>query len=234
MGILGIKNRTENWKTVQHFYGLDDDAKIRLVEQLGEPAGTSAGEIQVELFWYGVRDYLKAKKLPTKHQADAFAASYLKCFCNLREEVRAFNGFEPLQCHNYDACKKYPTNKSDKLSDNLRGTEIDIVLETQNHLFIGEAKDESGFGTNGTLVLVHQLIREYVMAKILVDLVAESDKDKKRKVVPFVIGASDKLESLKNTAQVKFMVAQGWLKEKNMLSWCDIKKLTNENSNPGA
>ena len=122
----------------------------------------------------------------------------------------------------------------DKLSDNLRGTEIDIVLETQNHLFIGEAKDESGFGTNGTLVLVHQLIREYVMAKILVDLVAESDKDKKRKVVPFVIGASDKLESLKNTAQVKFMVAQGWLKEKNMLSWCDIEKLANENSNPGA
>ena len=31
MGILGIKNRTENWKTVQHFYGLSDNAKTRLV-----------------------------------------------------------------------------------------------------------------------------------------------------------------------------------------------------------
>lgn len=26
MGILGIKNRTENWETVQHFHGLSDVA----------------------------------------------------------------------------------------------------------------------------------------------------------------------------------------------------------------
>ncbi len=36
MGILGIKNRTENWKTVQHFYGLSDNAKTRFVQRLGE------------------------------------------------------------------------------------------------------------------------------------------------------------------------------------------------------
>ena len=36
MGILGIPNRTENWKTVQRFYGLSDNAKTRFVRRLGE------------------------------------------------------------------------------------------------------------------------------------------------------------------------------------------------------
>lgn len=45
MGILGIENRTENWKTVQHFHGLPDETKVCLVKKLGEPAGILAGEI---------------------------------------------------------------------------------------------------------------------------------------------------------------------------------------------
>ena len=68
------------------------------------------------------------------------------------------------------------------------------------------------------------------MAKILVDLIAESDKE----VIPFVVGDSGKLASIKNTAQVKFMVSQCWLKEENILGWKDIESLANENSNPGA
>ena len=58
MGILGIKNRTEDWKTARHFCGLDDDAKTMLVTALGEPNGITAPDIQIELFWKGIRDYL--------------------------------------------------------------------------------------------------------------------------------------------------------------------------------
>ena len=50
MGILGINNRTENWKTVQHFHGLSDAAKVRLVRRLGEPKDTAAEEVSLELF----------------------------------------------------------------------------------------------------------------------------------------------------------------------------------------
>ena len=119
------------------------------------------------------------------------------------------------------------------LFSNLFNTEIDIVLQSPHHLFVGEAKHESDLKGRGNYVLVHQLIREYVMATILVDL-TEGDKDKKRKVVPFIVGESGKLGSLKNTVQVKFMVKQGWLKEQHILSWDCIKDLANENSNPGA
>ena len=112
----------------------------------------------------------------------------------------------------------------ESLYNNLVNTEIDIVLETPKHLFIGEAKHEMTFGANGSLVLVHQLIRQYVMAKILVDLAVESD-DPKKEVVPFVVG--DNIEELKKKHQVKFMLAQRWLKKENILSWDCIKELGN-------
>ena len=41
MGILGIKNRAENWKTVQRFYGLSDNARTRLVQRLGQPEASA-------------------------------------------------------------------------------------------------------------------------------------------------------------------------------------------------
>ena len=74
------------------------------------------------------------------------------------------------------------------------------------------------FGTNGDLVLVHQLIRQYVMASILVDRL-ECDK----KVVPFVVG--NDVGSLRRAIQVKFMCCQGWLSEENILSWDEIEEL---------
>ena len=58
MGILGIRNRTENWKTVEHFHCLGDDAKIRIAQKLGEPEDTPPEKINIELFWYGMRDYI--------------------------------------------------------------------------------------------------------------------------------------------------------------------------------
>ena len=102
------------------------------------------------------------------------------------------------------------------MCNNLLNTEIDIVLETTEYLFIGEAKDESTFGAKSKYVLVHQLIRQYVMASIVVALVGN-----RKSVVPFIVG--DKPKGLQNNGQVRFMMKQGWLKKENVLSWGEIE-----------
>ena len=129
---------------------------------------------------------------------------------------------------NYNASKK---SQIDKLRNNLIGTEIDIVLETSECLFIGEAKDYSGFGDDSSYVLVHQLIRQYVMATLLVEKLMKEGLDRPMNVVPFVEGRD--VQKLKNHGQIDFMIQQGkiregWLREENVLSWEDIKKLSND------
>ena len=57
-----------------------------------------------------------------------------------------------------------------RLVNNLKNTEVDIVLETHDRIFIGEAKCESDLGADSELVLVHQLIRQYVATRILIHL----------------------------------------------------------------
>ena len=104
-----------------------------------------------------------------------------------------------------------------RLTNNLLGTEIDVVLETPKHLFIGEVKHESTFGADGKLVLVHQLVRQYVTATILLQIAGEN-----KEVIPFVVG--DSTDYLKKTSQVRFMISQGWLSQANVLDWGDVKR----------
>ena len=104
-----------------------------------------------------------------------------------------------------------PCYEGIKLGTNLVGTEIDVVLESPEHLFVGEAKEEMNLDGNGDLVLVHQLIRQYVMAKILVRL-----SGAKKKVIPFLV--REELDG-REQVQVDFMVAKGWLKRENVLGW---------------
>ena len=61
------------------------------------------------------------------------------------------------------------------------------------------------------------------MAKILIDI-CDSKQEIKKEVAHFLVGDKDKLNELNNSAQVKFMKEQGWLKK--VLSWDDITKLT--------
>ena len=68
------------------------------------------------------------------------------------------------------------------------------------------------------LILVHQLVRQYVMATILIEI---SQNLPKKRIIPFVVG--DKRRSLKKTYQVTFMIGQGWLSEENVLEWGDIE-----------
>lgn len=62
-------------------------------------------------------------------------------FGNLRQKVEEFDGFQELQPHNYD----FSSDHTELLVSNLVNTEIDIVLESSQKLYIGEAKFKSGF-----------------------------------------------------------------------------------------
>ena len=235
MGILGIRNRKENWKTVENFYpALSEDAKVSLVQRLlepypgaQEPAPTS---VQIELFWKGVRDYKETIS------ATQCKDVYQSLFGGLRGEIEAFNAeaksakrrpLSDLKDWNYCASDDIfaPRRNNTKapsleaLKSNLHSTEIDIVLETNSHLFIGEAKHKSRLDAKSSYILVHQLIRQYVLAKMMLTILGDH-----REIVQFVVGTE--VENLKKNGQVLFVEKQGWLKENNILSWDCVKAIT--------
>ena len=222
MNILGIENRNENWNTARHMVGLSPEQRLALVEQLGQPPGLRPEQVKLELFWLGVRDY-KATDGGTawatsERQQDDVVEAYKRLFPDLRQDVETFSGFRNLKEWNYNV-----DAYEDRFLSNLENTEIDIVLETTDRLFIGEAKLESDLGSDSGHVLVHQLIRQYVMAHILLDLLVNREVYNFREVVPFVI--VEDAEYTRRTSQVRFMVDQGWLRPENVLSWQDIAEL---------
>ena len=220
MSILGIKNRTGNWRTAKILSPLvnQQGARISLARHLvgvGEQLGDS---IKFELFWEGMRDYIHQEEPREGCYEDRLLKYYRECFPRLRKEIEGFGGFRQLKPKNYNDNDKW----KQELYSNLRHTEVDIVLETPEHLCIGEAKCEARLGANSCDVLVHQLIRQYVMAKILVELTREST-DKDREVIPLLV--VDCLEELMKTAQVNFMIEKNWLSKRNVLSWNKLKRI---------
>ena len=231
MKILGIENRDENWRTAHYFspFFRDEGARLRLAGRLGEPGGTQASEVCINLFWYGMRDHLHPQgnynDLVKKYKK-VFAECYMRHFGELRDKIENFrhegSKFADLRDKNY-ALHTGDEHGMSELFSNIFHTEIDVVLQTPNHLYIGEAKHEETFDANGKYVLVHQLIRQYVTARILVCRLVSENKITPKKVVPFVV---------RNTpmggeqAQVYFMIQQGWMSNKNVLTWEDIKKLS--------
>ena len=230
MGILGIDNRTENWKTAQTFAPFigNEFATRLLAERLLEnkPLGPEE-KVSIELFWTGGRDYWHAAKRNgeiVEPSPKLLACAYNQCFPRLRKEIEEFQrdapkAFRPLLCHNYNVYNvdgEVDGESAKTLATNFRNTEFDIVLETSKYLLIGEAKDESSFDAKSKYVLVHQLIRQYVIAKILVHLAK-----KQKCIVPFVVAPRDKckLGRLKENSQIRFMIAKCGLKERNILTW---------------
>ena len=211
--ILGIENRTENWKTARHFVPLyqNDAARLAFVRRLGEPKETCAGDVRLELYWKGVRDYLHKRGLDSETDRLDWAKLYVRQFSDLCE--RDFGGLRGQQQY-----RPGREGWEKKLYDNLRNTEIDVVLQTPNHLFIGEAKHEMPFSASTSLLLVHQLIRQYVTASMLVDrLECEIE------VVPFLIVCNR--EESKRYEQVKSMCNQCWLRAENILEWEEVERL---------
>ena len=171
-----------------------------------------SNDVKIELFWKGMRDYFYREGLSREELVQRAADLYDRNFSNLRQEVMAFQEFRALKEDHYTSTPE----TANRLTNSLLGTEVDVVLETPKHLFIGEVKHESTFGADGKLVLVHQLMRQYVTATILLQLSGEY-----KAVIPLVVG--DRVEYLKKTSQVKFMINQGWLKETNVLDWEQVK-----------
>ncbi len=221
MAILGITNRTENWKTARHFAPLFGADSVRLARRLlateEERARLQPGDVRLELFWVGMRDYFDRKQKKLAAEEESLATAYSEEFRDLRGQVESFQRsgrLRPLRDENYLSS---PENKT-KLARNLFHTEIDIVLESPKHLFIGEAKHESDFDGNSAYILTHQLIRQYVMASILAKI-----SNRAITVVPFVVG--DSRNELKKQHQVEFTLREGWMREENVLEWSDIEAL---------
>ena len=215
MGILDIKNRAENWKTAETFSGLSEEGKASLAVRLVGAEHSVRMPVTLELFWHGARDYIHGKQRDWK---SVFARQYQSLFGNLGSDLETYAGFRKLNDWNYDVSR---AERKQGLYENLVGTEIDIVIETPDHLLIGEAKDENSFfNTDGNHVLVHQLVRQYVMARILVNLTCPT-----KEIVTFVVGNTQRLPRMKQRDQLKFMIRQGWLKKENVLAWDYIESL---------
>ncbi len=231
--ILGIKNRTENWKTARTFARMKPENVAALANKLLKPYRTCPesdlpivhpGEARLELFWKGVRDYIYVNKAKKQELIDRFAELYNHEFKDLFSKFRAFcessNAAPAKRALGFLGSQNYIVancTSRESLFDNLRNTEFDIVIESPNHLFIGEAKGEMGFGAQGRLVLVHQLIRQFVTARILL-----AHLKRKKTVVPFIV--RDKLHSKRHAVQVQFMLDRCWMKKENILSWSTVEK----------
>ena len=246
--ILGIKNRTENWKTARTFARMYPENLASLANYLLKSycefddcnlPRLRPGQVQLELFWKGVRDHVhlpegengtrkgaselkEAIKEREQDHIKAFARLYDSLFPDLRYKVDGFpkgekRTFNSLQADNYIVSTD---NRRNMLFSNLRNTEIDIVIASPNHLFIGEAKGEMGLHSNSKYMLVHQLIRQYVMANILLKHLGS-----KKTVVPFMVSNDTAKE--KRNLQARFMLCQEWLKKENILAWEDVGKLAN-------
>ena len=254
MKILDIKNRTENWKTAYYFapFFRDKEACLRLAKELlARHEGKQANDVdlgpsgvQINLFWYGMRDHLNKDKsrdirkdrVLTQGIIEDLAKRYKRLFIeelDLRKNIEEFitkrrkarePKFRDLKPWNYRVSEPTKARKNGpaKLGSNLYETEIDVVLQTPNHLYIGEAKYESPLGAESKYVLVHQLIRQYVMAKILVDKLVSENRIAPKKVIPFFVRDNP---TGQEQAQVDFMIQQCWMSENNVLTWVDIEKI---------
>ena len=207
---LGIENRTENWKTAQSLSPLFGDRAVFLAHELDEPQTTPASDVKLELFWKGARDYCFGKN--KEECADQLVSSCRRLFPKLRDKIESFDGFNDLQPHNYDISSE---DQRQRLLNNLLNTEIDVVVKSPERLYIGEAKYKSGFHADGNLVLVHQLVRQYVMARVLVDVAGST-----LKVVPFVI-----TEERREPDQIRFMMHRAWMEPDHLLTWNQINAL---------
>lgn len=176
-------------------------------------------ETKIELFWNGIRDHLAALKVVrnTPERREEFAQIYRSLFPNLRAQLIE-DEFNLSSTVNYN-----PSEESSKtiLYHHIHGSETDVVLEAPGYLFVGEAKYGGTFHDYGNKVLVHQMIRQYVIASIILKVL----KMDTVAIVPFFVGSDDDVEQLKNKGQINFMVKQGWIYRQNILSWGDIERL---------
>ncbi|MBL7119223.1 MAG: hypothetical protein ISS53_00905 [Dehalococcoidia bacterium] len=204
---------------------------------IGNAKGTQLSfhhdEVQLELYWKGFRDYCKAKGIKKTNTAFAeeTAYRYQGLFPHMRERIEEYNSRGRAERHKLNLFKphNYVCNQesSRQLYNNLFNTEIDIVMSTPGYLLIGEAKHEETFGADSQHVLVHQLVRQYVMASILVNTIGDNCRNEaKKEIIPFVV--CDCPSKTTKTAQVQFLHYMKWLCLKNVIPWEDVRRRVGE------
>lgn len=226
--IIGINNRTENWKTAETLGPLITREKQNHLANLLIDANHSSfdsDEVVMQFFWKGFRDHWneRSRQCSKDDMVNETAVIYNRLFPNLRNEIEAYNKDEKVSRNkrlrlteaNY-VCLNSDMQSKKRLFANVSNTEIDVVLEAPGFLLIGEVKAEQTFGAASKHILVHQLIRQYVMASIVLEMRAER---KDFKLIPFVIG-----DNTKQTAQVACMRYLGYLPEANIITWEELKK----------
>ena len=83
MTILGIENRSENCKTALHFSPLFGGNGVRLIERLGESPRPRPDDVNLELFWKGMRDFLHRDSEKKEAARGQFVDLYLRLFPDL-------------------------------------------------------------------------------------------------------------------------------------------------------
>ncbi|NLW91363.1 MAG: hypothetical protein GXY34_07155 [Syntrophomonadaceae bacterium] len=218
MDILGIRNRTENWKTAQTFLKLMYEGKLNSFLGLLVKDIISEDEIKMELFWKGVRDYRYQEGISLDFK-ERFTEAYIEHFGDLKSRLRdkTVKRVYGLTDKNYDTTY---INDSNFLT-NIQNQEIDIVLETDHHFFIGEAKYEvNNFNYNSQCFLSHQLLRQYITTKILLH-----DKKINKEIIQFVVCDGSIVENMKNNYQVRFLKKYYDFDTERIVSWDAIAKL---------
>lgn len=219
-----IVNKSENWRIAKLFInGSGEKVAKSIAEKVllncNLPNSTS---IEYELFWKGYRDYCdhidgKGRNVDIKDRA---LQVYNAKFKSLRAEIEKYNAsyFPRL---NLDDCGRNYTVSSESIDDffrNLYNTEIDIVIRAGDCFLIGEVKHTQSFSADSGHILVHQLLRQYVVASIILEEISRMES-KKFRVIPFIIADGN----AKNTGQIKLLQHLGWLNEKNIFSWSSFE-----------
>lgn len=227
MPILGIDNQTENWRTTRAFapFLANAEARLRLAHHLSDSIEPDAlctpEQVELELFWNGVRDHLVmlGGTRDTPSRRAQFKEIYEKKFSSLWSDLEEY-GFKLHKPVNYNVSEEAGITK---LYHHLHGAEVDVVLQTPGHVFVGEAKYKGGFNDYGNAVLRHQLVRLYVVSSMLLEILAEDRGKEEVAIVPFVV--SDEPEKLERSQQAQFMIHKGWLSPKNVMGWESISRL---------
>ncbi|TLX46073.1 hypothetical protein C1E24_14990 [Pseudoalteromonas phenolica] len=184
VGNLLAKNRSESWRIAKSFidYGAEELSE-KIAQDVLNSLHIKRGSVQLQkpiqysLFWTGLRDYCDSHKI-NRRDLDFIKrvkTIYLDKFAGLEQQVYEFAANHKEQSVNIrlDKTKQnYIVNdvSEQRFINNLYFTEFDLVIQTGNYLLIGEFKDTQTFGANSKHVLVHQLIRQYVSANILLGL----------------------------------------------------------------
>jgi hypothetical protein len=204
-GVGIIINRAENNLTAKVFVTLFNSLR---------PAGTllraleleegKCNQVKMELFWKGFRDYA----IGDSQCRQKFYREYMRIIPGIRAAVKSTR----LKMRG----TFYTGDDRDKLFNELRNTEVDVALFTDNKIYLGEAKRKEKLGSNGRNILAHQFLRQRVMVEVWKAL-----NNDKRDLVSFIICDRTKMKSIRRMEQVKALQFFDG-RRPSVISWQDV------------